>query len=235
MMKRLLGLLLAILSSGLYAQTGNAGLGTSSPDPSAKFDIVSSSQGFLMPRMSSAQREAIVNPASGLMVYDTDTQTHWYFNGNAWFNLVSPPAPAPSNLVFATFTESSLNSASESVLGSFVIPADLLLTEGESLEFDVMGAVSSDSAVVRLKFSGESLSFPINVQGRFDLRASLFRISPNTYKCSGALVMDGYQTSAYLEGNNDFTLTLPFQLSAEQNTATPSGVTIEGFRISRIR
>lgn len=235
MMKHLFGLTLALMTIGLYAQTGNAGLGTSTPDPSAKFDIVSTSQGFLMPRMSSSQREAIVSPASGLMVYDTDTQTHWFFDGNAWLNLVSPPAPAPSNLVFATFTQSSLNTVAESVLGSYVIPADLLLTEGESLEFHVMGELNSDSAVVRLKFSGENLSFPINAQGRFDLRASLYRSGSNTYKCSGALVMNGYQATAYLEGNTNFTLSLPFQLTAEQSVATPSGVVIEGFRIFRVR
>ncbi|MEM9525790.1 MAG: hypothetical protein AAGA31_04225, partial [Bacteroidota bacterium] len=48
--------------------TGNVGVGTASPDPSAQMDISATDKGLLMPRMTSAQRELISNPATGLMV-----------------------------------------------------------------------------------------------------------------------------------------------------------------------
>ena len=37
-----------------------------------------------MPRMTTAERTAIATPASGLQVYDTTTNTQWYYNGTDW-------------------------------------------------------------------------------------------------------------------------------------------------------
>lgn len=56
----------------------------SEPDSSAVLDVSSSTQGLLYPRMRSIQRNAIVNPAIGLMVYDTDIDRFYYYNGTSW-------------------------------------------------------------------------------------------------------------------------------------------------------
>lgn len=48
------------------------GVGTNTPDASAILEVSSTSQGFLFPRMSEAQRGAIASPATGLLVYQTD-------------------------------------------------------------------------------------------------------------------------------------------------------------------
>ncbi len=47
------------------------GIGTKTPDPSAILDIESTQRGFLPPRMDSASRDDITNPARGLMLYNT--------------------------------------------------------------------------------------------------------------------------------------------------------------------
>ena len=65
---------------------GSVGIGTASPNASAALDITSTTQGFLMPRMTSTERAAITTPATGLQVYDTDTNTTWYHNGTVWVN-----------------------------------------------------------------------------------------------------------------------------------------------------
>jgi hypothetical protein len=57
-----------INASNLYAQVG---IGTSSPDVSAALDIQSQSQGMLMPRLTSVQRDLIEQPANGLMIFNT--------------------------------------------------------------------------------------------------------------------------------------------------------------------
>ena len=44
----------------------------SDPNPSSMLDIKSSTLGLLIPRMTTANRLAIINPAQGLIVYDTD-------------------------------------------------------------------------------------------------------------------------------------------------------------------
>jgi hypothetical protein len=64
------------IAFGLNAQVG---VGTSTPDPSSVLDVSSTTQGMLMPRMTTAQRNAIASPANGLMVFDTDLNSIVYY------------------------------------------------------------------------------------------------------------------------------------------------------------
>ena len=63
---------------------GVLSLGTETPDASARLQVDSTTQGFLLPRMTSAQRTAIVTPAAGLMVYDTTTNKSYTYDGTTW-------------------------------------------------------------------------------------------------------------------------------------------------------
>ncbi|CAA7392196.1 FISUMP domain-containing protein [Chryseobacterium fistulae] len=51
---------------------GRMGVGTSTPDPSAILDLTSTTDGFLPPRMTKVQMDAIFHPAHGLVIYCTD-------------------------------------------------------------------------------------------------------------------------------------------------------------------
>lgn len=64
-----------------FAQVG---IGTSSPDPAAILDIVSSTKGILIPRMTTTQRNAIPSPATGLLVYDTLLKGFYGYDGTNW-------------------------------------------------------------------------------------------------------------------------------------------------------
>jgi hypothetical protein len=75
-------ILLAIFNP-IYAQVG---IGTNTPDNSSMLQVESTEKGFLLPRMTSTQRSSIAIPASGLQVYDTNTNSIWYFNGTFWVN-----------------------------------------------------------------------------------------------------------------------------------------------------
>ena len=77
MIKSFFVLIGVLFSIQVFAQTG---IGTSTPDPSAKLHVASTEKGLLIPRMTSAQRTAISNPANGLMVYQTDGITGFYVN-----------------------------------------------------------------------------------------------------------------------------------------------------------
>jgi hypothetical protein len=59
---------------------GQVGIGTTTPNASSILDLTSSTQGMLTPRMTTAQRIAIVSPADGLMVYDTDLKSFFHFD-----------------------------------------------------------------------------------------------------------------------------------------------------------
>jgi len=51
---------------------------------SAAVGVNSTTQGFLPPRMTTAQRDAIVTPAAGLMIYNTTTNLVDFYNGTIW-------------------------------------------------------------------------------------------------------------------------------------------------------
>jgi len=63
---------------------GNIGIGTNAPNAAAQLDIASTTRGFLPPRMTTAERDAISTPPAGLMVYNTTTNKLNFYNGAAW-------------------------------------------------------------------------------------------------------------------------------------------------------
>lgn len=69
------------------AGSGNVGIGTTLPEASALLDVSSTAKGFLPPRMTTAEVTAVVTPADGLIVYDTDTDTIKLRANGAWVSL----------------------------------------------------------------------------------------------------------------------------------------------------
>lgn len=64
---------------------GQVGIGTVTPNNSAALDITSTTKGLLIPRVTQAEKTAIPSPVKGLLVYQTDgTSGFWYFNGTIW-------------------------------------------------------------------------------------------------------------------------------------------------------
>ena len=89
------GLQLATILMISMTATAQVGIGTNTPDASAKLDVSSTSKGFLPPRMTVAQRAAIANPAQGLIIYCTNCGTAGepqYYNGTNWLNMAGNAA-----------------------------------------------------------------------------------------------------------------------------------------------
>jgi hypothetical protein len=59
------------------------------PQSSAMLDVQSINKGMLVPRMTTAQRTIVSNPATGLLVFDTDSVCFYFYNGISWVNLTS--------------------------------------------------------------------------------------------------------------------------------------------------
>jgi len=65
---------------------GNLLLGTTTDIASSKLTVESTTQGFLPPRMTTTQKNAISSPATGLMVFDITLNQVSYYNGTTWVN-----------------------------------------------------------------------------------------------------------------------------------------------------
>lgn len=85
MKKQLLILFFYIFTSGnIFSQGFAINTSGASAHTSAMLDVTSTSQGVLVPRMTSVQKTSIASPATGLIVYDTDLNQFYYYNGSAW-------------------------------------------------------------------------------------------------------------------------------------------------------
>lgn len=81
------------INGGATEATSNVGIGTTTPDASAKLEVSSTTSGFLPPRMTATQASAISTPAQGLLLFVTDTDGTftsvgwWGYNGATWEKL----------------------------------------------------------------------------------------------------------------------------------------------------
>ncbi len=83
-----LGLNTAIVIPTGIAFTNTDGMGIGAAIvTSALLSMTSTTKGFLPPRMTTTQRDAIATPATGLMIYNTTTGAYNVYDGAAWVAL----------------------------------------------------------------------------------------------------------------------------------------------------
>jgi hypothetical protein len=79
---------LVCLMGAILAQS--VGIGTSTPDPSARLDVSDNQRGILIPRLTTAERNAITSPARSLLIYNTDCDEYqYYIPGTGWVSLLT--------------------------------------------------------------------------------------------------------------------------------------------------
>jgi len=74
---------MVIMSAQMNGQVG-IGANTFTPDNSALLELQSTNSGLLLPRMTTAQRDAISNPAQSLLIFNTTTKCFETYVGNVW-------------------------------------------------------------------------------------------------------------------------------------------------------
>jgi hypothetical protein len=167
-----------------------------SPTPAqltAALQIDSTTKGLLKPRMTSAQRNAIVTPAAGLEVYDSTQNLPYYHNGIEWFSqpgakaisLTSAPAtPAtitiliPINTVVGVKVRVAINETGGTTGGYWEVEAAFkrqagaptLISETErfnvdNVNFEVSAAVSGND--IELSFTGDPVN-SVNWNGVYE-------------------------------------------------------------------
>lgn len=70
--------------NGIGIRNGGVLVGGDTPDGCAKLEVRSTTKGLLLPRMSTTQRDAIVSPVAGLLIFNITTNAPNYYNGTIW-------------------------------------------------------------------------------------------------------------------------------------------------------
>ncbi len=122
MKNKLFILALTLFLFAHFSLSAQVGINTdnSNPNPSAMLDVKSTDKGMLTPRMSSIEREAINNPADGLMVFDLSTESFWYFDNNQWIEIHNRNQLINGNDLFSTYQLDfdCLNIVNETAIGT---------------------------------------------------------------------------------------------------------------------
>ncbi|MCU0330092.1 MAG: hypothetical protein MUC47_03820 [Candidatus Kapabacteria bacterium] len=164
------GAVLCVLLVGVAAAQENVGIGTSTPDASALLDLTSSSKGFLAPRLSRVQRDQIVLPAKGLIIFNT-TSNEFEFNSGTpqlpvWSRFISVNGGDSGNDFWST--KGNTIDAATNFLGSTNNAPLLLKTNNQTrLTITAGGMIESEDAL-RIKSNGlllDGTTAPIQLNG----------------------------------------------------------------------
>ncbi|MBI4648682.1 MAG: hypothetical protein HY738_19380, partial [Bacteroidia bacterium] len=111
--------------------------------PSAMLDIKSTTKGMLVPRVSTAQRTAINNPETGLLVFDTDAGSFYFFKAGTWVNLTYGNPGGIWGLsgsnVFLTNTSHQLGIGTTAPVGKLEVKGDVPVSSQAPL-FEVINS-----------------------------------------------------------------------------------------------
>lgn len=168
--------------------TDKVGIGTTSPNASAAMEVNSTSQGFLPPRMTNTQRDAIASPAMGLVVYNTITNCLNFYNGIAWMDVCGTLA----SLSISSFAPSIVASGDVvTIIGNnFTSVSDVLFNGLAAQSFTIVNSATITAVVPTGVTSGT-----IRVIG-----------SNGTANSTQVFYLHGSQTFAYTGSLQTFTV-----------------------------
>ncbi len=230
MKKIFLFVIISGITATAFAQN-NIGIGTTTPNASAALDITSTTKGLLIPRMAGAQRITIASPATGLLVFDTDTKTIWAYDGAAWKNLYGGGGSfvLPYNVSDASGTSFKITNTGAGATTAITGKADGATATGiygESLSGTAIKAYSNNSGSVSV--FGSSLAgtgvkaysftgYALEVDGKLKIAGGNTTPGAGKVLTSDASGNATWQTKAIVQaGGID---------NASPNRNLPSGVT----------
>lgn len=108
--KNYLVLMMLVCALGSFAQV-KIGANPTTVDPSAILEMESSTQGMLVPRMSSASRDAIATPANGLLIWNNSNNTFEVYKNtcSCWVTITDGGNTPANSLVNTAPTAGTLN------------------------------------------------------------------------------------------------------------------------------
>jgi type VI protein secretion system component Hcp len=109
-------LLISFLAVILSTKAQTVGIGTQTPDSTAILDISSTDKGVLIPRL--ADTANVTNPVEGLIIYNKNTRTPYYYDGKKWLSMgggLTGSLPATTDRITYMVTGTGFSTTEETV------------------------------------------------------------------------------------------------------------------------
>jgi hypothetical protein len=174
------------------------------PDASALLDVQSTTQGILSPRMTADQRDDIVDPATGLEIYNTDTNLLNWYNGTAWKEILG-------NVLTETYI---FVGNSSNVATSVALSADATISNA--------GALTIASSAVTFAKTNEIVLEKVNETPN----GTIVIFSVDNALVSGSEMVFVNGVVQQKGSGNDYTVTkttIPAEITFEAGNAPPTG------------
>ncbi len=219
---KLPSLFFLILVCSLSTSFAQVGINTdgSSPNSSSMLDVKSINRGFLPPRMTTIQRDAIAGPVEGLVIYNTDCHDLQVFNGTAWIpmgntGLLQEPvfsggniSPCP-NAQGLVYTVSTLAGATGY---TWTVPQGAAIVSGQGTSsltlnmgtFSGLVCVAGYTQCLKGPMACLQLSVPVSTPGSFTISVSANPVCAGTSVSFTAVPVNGGTHpvySWYVNGN----------------------------------
>ena len=136
-------LLLFFVAQYAIAQIG---IDNPNPDASAILDLTSTSKGLLAPRMTQSERDAISSPATGLLIYQTNSTPGFYvYDGSAWIKILNTGDATDTNTTYSlSFSGTELtfspSTGSATTIDISSIDTDTVTTNATKLQMNPVSA-----------------------------------------------------------------------------------------------
>ena len=196
--------IISVLCSGntIHAQSMGISSEAITPDPSSILEMRTTDKGILIPRMTTVERDAITAPATGLMIYNNETNQYNFYNGSAWVFWGSAAylsatsgetlsTISTADVVISGMTKTALEAGTYSVLfnGQVSIPAADYTT----------GFSTADAAADLNLIYNDIMAIPVTGTHALTF-GSGETLLPGVYNVAGAASIAGTLT---LDGNNE--------------------------------
>ena len=155
------------VAAATNAQSVSVNTDGTTADASAILDVKSTTKGVLVPRVTTAQRTAIVSPANGLLVFDTDVKSFWFYNGIAWTSIagngggdnLTLPFDTTVNLAGNAFKIVNSNGAGTAIRGeaSGIAGVGVFGTGASTTSYGVRGTNTVGAGIYGFSTSGHGI------------------------------------------------------------------------------
>lgn len=208
-MKKIAYLIMLFFASHYYV-SAQVGVGTTNPDASSILHVESTDKGILVPRLTDAQEMALVNPATGLLIYNTDCKEFR-------FNRGTPGSPNWLKTSRKISVKCSNNAADTSVNvnSNSVINAPIISTINWNDDTSVF-TVNTATNTITITEEGR---YRISINASLSTNSATDRLTPEMWIRINGTQRGSYSSTGYIRTNNGHNesslhLTEVFELNA---------------------